>query len=308
MPDTSLPLSLQEALGDLPAAEATAVARVWALASPPDSPTCPPERVDALWTRIERARHRAAHDPPRPISLADRIDRAPAVPSRAARVARWSAAAALSLGAVGLTWWLVPVTLDEAGVHRLPDGSTAELAAGSTLRFSRPDARTMQLTGTGTFDVVSRPASPFVVNTANARVEVLGTRFTVASADAATTHVRVERGAVAVSAIGASGRLELAPGQQTRVDGARLGSVLNARDASLSDIDATGQPLGRFIDTLSARYGVRIAVPDSLRARPWTLHLDGPVVLDDVLDAIAGPLRLTWERDSAGNVRFTPAR
>lgn len=308
MPDTSLPLPLQDALGDLSAAEATAVARVWALATPPASPVPSPEHVDALWARIDRARHRAAHDLPRPLSLADRIDRAPAAPSRGTRIARWTVSAAVALGAVGLAWWAVPVTLDDAGVHRLPDGSTAELAAGSTLRFSRPDARTMQLTGSGTFDVVTRPESPFVVSTANARVEVLGTRFTVTSSDAATTQVRVERGAVAVTAIGASGRVELAPGQHTHVDGAILGPVMRSADAPVSDIDASGQPLGHFLDTLSARYGVRIDVPDSLRARPWTLHLEGPVVLDDVLDAIGAPLQLTWTRDAAGNVRFSPAR
>src|SRR5690606_12455124 len=65
--------------------------------------------------------------------------------------------------------------------HVLPDGSSVELAGGSLLSYRRGlrgESRVVALEGDAYFDVVSRNRS-FIVRTANAFVEVLGTRFGV---------------------------------------------------------------------------------------------------------------------------------
>ncbi|MGC9342158.1 MAG: FecR family protein [Bacteroidales bacterium] len=64
----------------------------------------------------------------------------------------------------------------------LPDGTNLWLNAGSHLRYSIPftrENREVELTGEAFLDVVKNEQSPFVVKTASAEVEVLGTQFNV---------------------------------------------------------------------------------------------------------------------------------
>ena len=304
MPDSPLPPDLQAALDALPAAEATATARLWTLASPPDCPDCPPERVDALWARLERARHHADHDPPRPISFADRYERPATVrASPLRRRLKW-ASPVLALALIAAGWWITPVTLDTVGTHVLPDGSTASLSPGATLSFSRTSGRAMTMTGQATFDVVSNPDVPFVVTTPSARIHVLGTLFTVATTHDGQTRVDVSHGRVAVATLNETAKVELQEGQYTRVTGSTLSRVATSPVVAMSRVDADNVLLGAFLDSLGTRYGIQIQLPDSLRQRPWTLHLDGPVTLDDALGAVGAPLNLAWDRDSIGNVTY----
>lgn len=68
---------------------------------------------------------------------------------------------------------------------RLPDGTLVFLNAESSLNYPASFAlaknRTVYLTGEGYFEVVKNKAQPFVVNTANQQIEVLGTHFNVNS-------------------------------------------------------------------------------------------------------------------------------
>lgn len=66
----------------------------------------------------------------------------------------------------------------------LPDGTNLWLNAGSYLRYSIPfvrETREVELTGEAFLDVSKNEQSPFVVNTGNSKVEVLGTQFNVQS-------------------------------------------------------------------------------------------------------------------------------
>lgn len=313
----TLPSELQDALRGLPSTEAAGAARVWQLATAPDAPASTPERVDALWTRIAHHRHLASrhapHDqpgsPPRPISLIDKYERPPVVRvPKSRRILRWVLPALTLLVAAGVWWRYATVTLTAVGTHLLSGGSTATLSPGSTLRYSRANARTVALTGEATFDVVATAQQPFTVETPNARVEVLGTLFTVAAPTAGATRVNVSRGTVALSPLDGSGRVSVAEGQFARVEGRTLSRVAQSPSSTMAAVHANDLPLGQFVDSLGARYGIRIAIPDSLRERPWTVHLEGPVRLDDVFGAIAAPLSLSWTADSAGDVTFAPRR
>ena len=339
MPDSPmLPPDLAAALTDVPEADHAPLARLWSLATPPDAPAPDAARRDAVWARIEAARHDAArherlhHErappPPRPSRVAAHYER-PAVAPAAPR-ARWTRRAILALpGLVVLAatafWWQRPVVVaGQAGrVQVLADGSTVVLAEGAEVRYARRAPRAVALTGEATFEVVHDAGRPFTVTTPNARVEVLGTLFTVSSASHADTRVSVTRGRVAVEArnadtgdvVAATGgaaargaaRVVLGAGQQTRVAGTgaagiRVEAPTMGQPLAAGPIHVDGMPLGQLVDTLGQRYGVTIRLPDTLRSRPWTLHLDGLPVLDDALNAVTLPNGLTWRRDAAGVV------
>lgn len=80
----------------------------------------------------------------------------------------------------------------------LSDGTVAYLNAGSTLRFpthfQKTGNRQVYLTGEGYFEVTKDKSHPFVVNTQEMNIEVLGTKFNVSaySEDVATDVVLVE--------------------------------------------------------------------------------------------------------------------
>lgn len=64
----------------------------------------------------------------------------------------------------------------------LPDGSTVWLNAGSKLFFENDftgTTREVRLEGEGFFDIVKKPAQPFIVHTSGIDIKVLGTAFNV---------------------------------------------------------------------------------------------------------------------------------
>ncbi|MGM9507256.1 FecR family protein [Larkinella sp. GY13] len=141
------------------------------------------------------------------------------------RLGWWKAAAAVVLLA-GLGWgvWrqvLAPATYSYEQLTRaseqplrevvnpkvtpfvvtLPDGSRVTLSENSRIsystRFDRETAREVFLTGEAFFEVTKNPKRPFLVYTDGLVTRVVGTSFTVRSADAKVS-VRVRSGQVAV--------------------------------------------------------------------------------------------------------------
>ena len=87
---------------------------------------------------------------------------------------------------------------------KLPDGSTALLNEGSTLKypdsFSGQSSREVSLIGEAFFDIVHDPAKPFVVHTGKLSTTVLGTSFNVKAYDEDDDiTITVTRGKVKVS-------------------------------------------------------------------------------------------------------------
>lgn len=85
----------------------------------------------------------------------------------------------------------------------LPDGSKVWLNAESTLKFPVPfpkDIRNIDLKGEAFFEVVKNQAKPFVVQSGNVQVKVLGTRFDCkAFEEDKTIEVILEEGSVALN-------------------------------------------------------------------------------------------------------------
>ena len=146
---------------------------------------------------------------------------------------RWAvfagAAAALAacvVVAVGV-WQGQTVTAEARGAVLavvLPDASAVTLSPGSRLSYRRrfgAGARDVTLAGEAFFAVAHDAARPFTVVTGDARVTVLGTRFSVRAwggPSGAETAVVVEQGRVRVAALaGARQSVVLTPGRRAVV-------------------------------------------------------------------------------------------
>lgn len=99
-------------------------------------------------------------------------------------------------------WQWAKNTGSENQIVLLQDGSEVQLFPGAKLgyskSFNRQAERAVSLSGTAHFDVTSNPAQPFIIETSNTQVKVLGTQFVLSEADnLQETTVSVEEGKVA---------------------------------------------------------------------------------------------------------------
>ena len=185
------------------------------------------------------------------------------------------------------------VTAETAQTVALPDGSTAELAAGSVLMIpeagGRRDARQARLrSGAALFRIVRDEARPFAVETPNADVAVLGTVFTVRVEDAGTervlTDVALLHGRVTLAVRGSDQAVELAPGQSSRVVAliAPTSPVAADRGAALAflpDVAVRDAPARDVAERLAERFGVAVEVDAALAAERVSARFrtaDGP--------------------------------
>ncbi|HMB90081.1 MAG TPA: FecR domain-containing protein [Rhodothermales bacterium] len=273
MKDPTLP-DLQHLDEDYPDVSREKLARVWQLAEGADPfqavPPPHPDRIDAIQATLERA------------ALADR----PALRLiRTRRMRPWMAVAAsiVVLALVGLGWWLQPVShtapVGETLAATLPDGSEVQLNSNSTIRYPRSfgqNVRTISLEGEAFFDV-QRSEIPFVIETFNSNVKVLGTSFNVQAwrGRQPSTVVTVVTGIVEVTPRRTpDAAIRLTAGQHTNVSDNVMGPTPPA-EAHLDQATAwrTGQfiyynqPLGVMFDEIEHRFNLTIEVPPSIRAR-----------------------------------------
>ena len=134
-----------------------------------------PKKVKSLWSRIEDS-----------IELEEKI--IPIAKKPRLRAITWIGYAAAACAAVLLIVMLnrpAPVVSTAYGewlTHELPDGSQVQLNAGSRIWYDKEswgEERKIRLNGEAFFQV--EKGSPFIVNTNQGAVEVLGTSFNVFS-------------------------------------------------------------------------------------------------------------------------------
>jgi transmembrane sensor len=248
----------------------------------------------------------------------------PAVQPRSWRPAAMAIAATLAV-LVGAGSWagrpmVVNAPLGGQEIVTLPDGSVAELNAGSTLRYRAglrgrlglPAAvRDVSLDGEAFFDVVPNQ-KPFEVRTVEARVTVLGTRFLVrARADEREgTSVAVESGRVRVTPQGASAEsaVELLAGQGTVVGrGVTTPAPVSAVGVERLTLWRRGgfalvdQPLDAIVRELERRYAldIRLANVPVGEERLSVYYPDRPSI-ETVLSDLCTPRGLRFSRTSRG--------
>jgi len=123
----------------------------------------------------------------------------------------WAAAAILLLGVATILYQFVQSTNEFETITtahalqdsiKLPDGSLVKLNSGSEIRFAKhfaDSARYVTLTGEAYFEV-THDNRPFYVNTGNAQIKVLGTKFGI-WARHEQTRVTVREGRVSLRAL-----------------------------------------------------------------------------------------------------------
>lgn len=261
----------------------------------------------------------------------------PLPPPRSTRARRKALLSLAALLGVGLTagktaqwYWRQPTFIASHRTRiaqiadiRLPDGPQASL--GSVLSIGASSAldvrlyrhgRTVELhNGEVRFDVAHDPQRPFVVLTRTARIEVLGTVFTVRDRGGAVT-IGVERGQVSVRAqprlaldgadvhIDTPPAIRLTPGQIVDVQNGRVGHV---RTADATTMSAWREGWLVFEDTT---LGEALATVNAYRAQPIvsldrrlnTMRLTGRFPCQDSASLLAAlpqilPLRTTTLAD-----------
>ncbi|MEM1093268.1 MAG: FecR domain-containing protein [Bacteroidota bacterium] len=274
MPSSQDPI--RDALGALDDTERDALAHTWEAV-----------RTDGTWPGVNAQRHadvRAALQAAIREETLPRPDRAPhraPIPRAGRRPLAWvgAIAAGVVLVAVGLGLGLHRATItappDRAQTVNLADGSSIELRPGASVTHSRLRAgtpRRVMLTGEAYFTIT--PGTRFTVETANARIDVLGTQFSVKvsrpdGATEAVTEVYLAEGSVALTGGATEQRVTLAPGDVSHVVGAQAPVAPSA--ASHADLPLwrarqftfeAGAPLRNVIAAIEASYDLRVHVHD----------------------------------------------
>ena len=189
----------------------------------------------------------------------------------------WAACIAVVL-AVGITLTQQPVSvtapLGDQITHELPDGSSIVLNSGTDIQYKRNFGKTSRniiLREGEVFLNVVPNSTPFVVESFDAHIEVLGTSFNVrAWPDQinAATHVFVSSGQVKVTPVAASElAVTLATGQsaQVRHDGQAplvMESIQGPMQRAWVDggFKFSDEPLGNVVEEIERRYDVEITI------------------------------------------------
>lgn len=285
---------------DVPESERT---HLWALtqdAQPSFEPEA--ERVDAMREALHQA------------MLATPADRAPQPRVRhRMRWVGWSVAASLAVIIASVVWWQQDTTTIQAPLGNtqeitLADGSTVHLNSGATLDIPRgfgTSTRTLSLTGEAFFDV-THADMPFIVETFNASIKVLGTQFNITAWPKATTpatRVTLQEGRVLFAAEDSPDEaVHLTPGQQSE--------VVNRRIAPVADVDVnkllswrTGglaydnEPLPNVIADLERRFATTIVAPADFQTKRIALFANQVGTIEDALLLLGSPYGYTFRHD-----------
>ncbi len=157
-------------------------------------------------------------------------------------------------------------------MHPLPDGSTVWMHADALITYPTvfsKNQRQVSFEGEGFFDVKSDKSRPFVIQSGDMKVEVLGTRFNVKAPPKEMIYeVSVVSGSVAVSAPNREATTQkviLAPKQQAlfEIQNKRLTSNTIPPEAKKEIYEPVtilfeGTPLDRVTGQLSKRFDVRV--------------------------------------------------
>ncbi len=193
------------------------------------------------------------------------------------------------------------------------DGTTITLRAGSKLHYAPAlpwrQPRRVRLIGEALFEVV--PGHPLRVETAQAHVEVLGTRFNVrAWPEARETRVTLLEGRVRVRARGISRQLLVleSPGQSVRINMEGVATpersvpeqVLAWRQGGFVVID---EPVGVVLRELERTFALRIEVAGPLPLdRHVTVLYQQPASPEAILQDLCLTLPCYYRRISRGFV------
>ena len=269
------------------------------------------EEIEAEWHRLRRrlAREEQAARPAHRIGMW--------MPS----LSRMAAAVLLLVLAAGLVHryinggWPFSATktlataVGERATLTLPDGSVVILNASSSLTYSRragPAGRRVRLQGEAFFDITRQPGRhpEFVVQTDQADIRVMGTRFNVLSTDD-LLQVSLNEGRVRVEASAGTGPIDLRPGELAELLPSKPGIAVREVNADAYS-SWTGprllfddMPFHEIAGRLERMYGLQIEVMDStlMEVRvQGSVENDPDVVLEGLSRLLQRPVRRQGRR------------
>jgi ferric-dicitrate binding protein FerR (iron transport regulator) len=190
---------------------------------------------------------------------------------------------------------------------QLPDGSTGFLNSGSSLKYPVQffGERKVELTGEAFFDVVHNKKLPFIVNTKNLDIKVLGTTFNViANEDEPTEEIILQTGSVDVSSKDGKQLAVLAPNERLSMDTEKRTFTKNAVEASQYTSWKDGKLVFRnenmqqVARRLSRWYNAEVIIYDR-QLDDYTFHatfIDEP--LDEVLKLLAFTTPISYTEEN----------
>lgn len=317
----NLPTELDKELQSLTESEVQGLEEVWDLSGSPPSSTFPDQaRLDQIWLAVEG---KIAGDSSG-TKLGGKQDRPAVQRGRTARIysIQWLAVAAVAIiGIVGASIWFSPVTVSvpygETASVQLSDGSTVELNSGSSVKYARSfgDERKVTLTGEAFFDV-KKEGRPFIVETFNSSVSVLGTSFNVkAWDDESKTVIALQSGSVQVSGISNTNEpVRLSPGQTAKVQPQEI--VLSQSEEGLvpaslawrsGDFAYSEEELIAILRDIERRFDTQIGLASSsLASRKTKYNRKNPDSASIVLEELCASLGLAFRSTDAGFEVYDP--
>lgn len=197
-------------------------------------------------------------------------------------------------------------TASEKTTVILPDGSLVSLNRYTSLSYDADfgeGSRTLKLDGEAYFDVKPDATNPFIVLTENAKIQVIGTSFTIMAYDTVqAVEVVVETGIVSLEPLnaGTTNRVQLLPGEKGTVSKADDGVSIalnedvnflawNSRHLVFVDSD-----LESVIRVLEKTYGARISIAANVpRSCVVTVTFDKQS-LESVMRVLGNTLNLKY--------------
>lgn len=225
-----------------------------------------------------------------------------------------SMAAVFCIASIGAWLWFSTIeqraNKGETLLVELSDGSKVQLNSGSTIRYARFNNRKVYLAGEAFFDV-SHNDKPFVLETFNSQIEVLGTRFNVRAWNRPQdqqTIVSLESGSIRLSQLNASEEgVLMSPGETRRVDSS--GSKISESDSSSldqalawysGDFVHRDQFIGVILDDLERRFDLELIYDRELRQEKMNIAIHQPKTVERILNDICGSLDLQYQAIQGG--------
>jgi transmembrane sensor len=212
-----------------------------------------------------------------------------------------AAALIILLGLFSVTRFYTTTIDSKAGQHltaTLPDGSTVDLNASSTLSYKPfwwKISRTVQFEGEGFFKV--QKGDKFTVVSSLASTEVLGTSFNIYARDG-QYQVTCHTGKVKVIAENKDEGI-LSPGYQARLSPEGKVVIYKSPDmkSTISWIDNkfifTAVPLSRVFEEIQRQYNVKITAPAGLNYS-YTGYFTKDKPIENVLELVCKPFGLRF--------------
>jgi ferric-dicitrate binding protein FerR (iron transport regulator) len=155
-------------------------------------------------------------------------------------------------------------------IKTLNDGSVIYIAQNSLFSFPmefEPDARNVELKGEAFFDIASNPAKPFIIETNEALIEVLGTAFNVKTQNGHAFELSVDRGKVKVTLKKDPSHFEMVvAGEKISEVGNSLVKTKNASDHTdmwyRKNMHFKDEPLQNIINVLNRNFNTTFAVAE----------------------------------------------